>query len=69
MLSEESSRENTEPKEDRFYEPRNWDRVMRIEEENADEGVTYCGKCGHVIYGGDKFCTKCGAESKSKKKN
>jgi len=65
-LSEESSRENSEPKGERFYEPRNWDKVMRIEEEISSESAKYCGRCGHIIYGEDRFCTKCGAESRSK---
>ena len=68
MMSEKSSKENSKSEEDKFYEPRNWDKVMRIEDEVATEGTTYCGRCGHIIYGGDRFCTKCGAESKSKTK-
>ena len=52
-----------ESKEDRFYEPRNWDKKMVIEEP-ADDSHRYCGKCGHIIYKGDKFCTKCGAEAR-----
>jgi len=68
MMNENSSKENPKSEEERFYEPRNWDKVMRIEDEFAAEGTTYCGRCGHIIYGGDKFCTKCGAESKSETK-
>ena len=66
MMSENPSKENSE-NQDRFYEPRNWDRAMRIEENESSE-VIYCGKCGHIIYSGDKFCTKCGSESREKKK-
>ena len=67
-MSEGSSNENTKSKEDRFYEPRNWDKVMRIEEEISSEGTRYCGRCGHIIDEEDRFCTKCGAESRSKSK-
>lgn len=52
-----------ESKDERFYEPRNWDKKMVIEE--PGEGTQrYCGKCGHIIYEGDRFCTKCGAQSR-----
>ena len=52
-----------ESKEDRFYEPRNWDKKMVIED--PDTGVKrFCGKCGHGIYDGDRFCTKCGTEAR-----
>lgn len=64
MMNKDSSDENLESKENRFYEPRNWDKVMRIEEEMSSKGTKYCGRCGHIIYDRDKFCTKCGAESK-----
>lgn len=57
--------ENKSEKDERFYEPRNWDKVIRIEEDVPHEIKAYCGKCGHVIYQGDRFCTKCGSESRS----
>ncbi len=53
-----------ESKDDRFYEPRNWDKFMRMDDEPGHESVSYCGKCGHVIYDGDRFCTKCGAKKR-----
>ena len=39
MMSKDSSDENLESKENRFYEPRNWDKVMRIEEEMSSKGT------------------------------
>lgn len=51
-------------KDDRFYEPRNWDRKMVIDDESSQSIQRYCGKCGHIIYEGDRFCTKCGAEAR-----
>lgn len=66
-MKKDSSKETSSPEEDRFYEPRNWDKIMRVEEEYSTGENTYCGKCGHIIYGTDRFCTKCGTESKSTK--
>ena len=63
-MSEDPSKESSKSEKDRFYEPRNWDKIMRVEEEYPAEN-TYCGRCGHVIYGTDRFCTKCGAESRA----
>ena len=56
-----------ESKNDRFYEPRNWDKVMRIDDGSGHEARSFCGKCGHVIYEGDMFCTKCGAKKREEK--
>ena len=64
MMSEDPSKESSNS-EERFYEPRNWDKIMRVEEEYSAEN-TYCGRCGHIIYDTDRFCTKCGAESRAK---
>ncbi|MFZ8907939.1 MAG: zinc-ribbon domain-containing protein [Nitrosopumilaceae archaeon] len=58
-----------ESKDDRFYEPRNWDKFMRIDDEVGHEVSSFCGKCGHVIYEGDRFCTKCGAKKREEKKD
>lgn len=64
-MSEDKPKEESKTDE-RFYEPRNWDKFMRIEDEHGGPN-TYCGQCGHIIYEGDKFCTKCGTESRAKK--
>lgn len=66
-MSGNPSEENPKNKDSRFYEPRNWDKAMRIEGNSNNETI-YCGRCGHIIYRGDRFCTKCGAESREKKK-
>ncbi|HUT06141.1 MAG TPA: zinc ribbon domain-containing protein [Nitrosopumilaceae archaeon] len=60
----EDSQDNGE-KKDRFYEPKNWDRKLTIAGDTRQSPNIYCGKCGHIIIKGDKFCTKCGAESKA----
>ena len=65
MMSKDPSKKSSKSKENRFYEPRNWDKIMRVEEEFSTEENTYCGRCGHIIYGTDRFCTKCGAESRA----
>jgi len=65
-LSEDNTQDNGKKKEkDRFYEPKNWDRKLTIEGKPGQGPNIYCGKCGHIINEGDKFCTKCGAESKA----
>ncbi len=51
-------------KKDRFYEPKNWDKRIRIDDKPGQSTGVYCGKCGNVIYKGDRFCTKCGTESR-----
>ena len=66
-MSEDKPKEKKSEKDDRFYEPRNWDKFMRIEDVHGKGPNTYCGQCGHIIYEGDKFCTKCGTESKAQK--
>jgi len=69
-LSEDKIKENkkkgSEKAGERFYEPKNWDKIMRIEDLSGHGSIVYCGKCGHAIYPGDSFCTKCGAESRGK---
>ena len=66
-MSKDSSKETSNSEKNRFYEPRNWDKIMRVEEEYSTEENTFCGKCGHIIYGDDNFCTRCGTESRTKK--
>ena len=66
-MSKDKPKKKESEKDERFYEPRNWDKVMRIEDDPMYAVNTYCGKCGHIIYEQDRFCTKCGAESKAKK--
>jgi len=66
-MSEDPSKESSKSEKGRFYEPRNWDKIMRVEEEHSTGENTYCGKCGHVIYGTDRFCTKCGAEARTRR--
>ena len=65
MMSEDSSKKSSKSKENRFYEPRNWDKIMRVEEEFSTGENTCCGRCGHIIYGTDRSCTKCGAEARA----
>jgi len=67
-LSDDKTKKN-EKKEsieekDRFYEPKNWDKRIRIDDKPGQSSGVYCGKCGNVIYKGDRFCTKCGIESR-----
>ena len=65
-MSEENQNNGEKKKEKgRFYEPKNWDRKMTIEGTPGSGTSVYCGKCGHIINQGDKFCTKCGTESKA----
>ena len=64
-MSEENQNNGEKKKEkDRFYEPKNWDRKLTIEGPTGSGTIVYCGQCGHIIYEGDKFCTKCGTEAK-----
>ena len=49
---------------DRFYEPKNWDKRIRVGNRPEKSSGVYCGKCGNVINKGDRFCTKCGTESR-----
>jgi uncharacterized OB-fold protein len=67
-LSDDKTKKNEEKKsieeKDRFYEPKNWDKRIRIDDKPGQSSGVYCGKCGNVIYKGDRFCTKCGTESR-----
>ena len=65
-MTEKEPKEKTESekKDERFYEPRNWDKFMRINDEPGHEALSYCGKCGYVSEEGDRVGTKCGAEKK-----
>ncbi len=66
-MSEDKTKKNEKKEyvgEDRFYEPKNWDKRIRMDEKPGKSSGTYCGKCGNVIYEGDSFCTKCGTESR-----
>ena len=65
-MSDNNPKEKKESgkKDEKFYEPRNWDKVMRIEDDPKHAVSTYCGKCGHIIYENGSFCTKCGAEAR-----
>ena len=62
--TKETGKEKPEKGDERFYEPKNWDKIMRIEDLSGHGSTKYCGKCGHGIHPGDSFCTKCGAESR-----
>jgi len=66
-LSEDKTKKN-EKKEsaekDRFYEPKNWDKRIRVDDRPEKSPGVYCGICGNVINKGDRFCTKCGTESR-----
>ena len=67
-MSEDKTKKNEKKKsseeKDRFYEPKNWDKRIRIDDKPGQSSGVYCGKCGNVIYKGDRFCTKCGTESR-----
>ena len=66
-MSEDKIKKNEKKEsveEDRFYEPKNWDKRIRMDEKPGKSSGTYCGKCGNVIYEVDRFCTKCGTESR-----
>ena len=66
-MSEDKTKKNEKKEsveEDRFYEPKNWDKRIRMDEKPGKSSGIYCGKCGNVIYEGDRLCTKCGTESR-----
>jgi uncharacterized OB-fold protein len=67
-LSDDKTKKNEKKKsieeKDRFYEPKNWDKRIRMDDKPGQSTGVYCGKCGNVIYKGDRFCTKCGTESR-----
>jgi len=67
-LSDDKTKKNekkeSNEEKDRFYEPKNWDKRIRIDDKPGQSSGVYCGKCGNVIYKGDRFCTKCGTESR-----
>jgi len=67
-LSDDKTKKNekkeSNEEKDRFYEPKNWDKRIRIDDKPGQSSGVYCGKCGYVIYKGDRFCTKCGTESR-----
>ena len=66
-MSEDKTKKNEKKEsveEDRFYEPKNWDKKIRMDEKLGKSSGTYCGKCGNVIYEVDSYCTKCGTESR-----
>ena len=64
-MSEDKPKKKESEKDERFYEPRNWDKKMRIEDQSGSSTNYYCGRCGYNIYEGDSFCTKCGAKSRT----
>jgi len=64
LSGEDKKNDEVKKKENRFYEPKNWDRKLTIEDPDGSGSSVYCGQCGHIIYDGDSFCTKCGSEVK-----
>ncbi len=62
--TKKNEKKESNEEKDRFYEPKNWDKRIRIDDKPGQSSGVYCGKCGNVIYKGDRFCTKCGTESR-----